>query len=192
MKKVTIIMAVFISAISFSQSREKGTIELTPLIGYASSTYSGENVENNETVSSVSFGVNADYYFNDRWSLRSSILSQKMGSQFSGYKEELAYITIPLNANWHFGSTRKWNLNFGPSIGFLMSAKANGIDVKKYANPTQIGLSYGIGYKIEVTEDFGILIDFQGMSGLTKVAKDAEVDIFNAHSVFNIGAVLKL
>lgn len=185
-------MVVLISAFGFSQSREKGTIEITPLIGSASSTYAGENVENNETISSINLGVNADYYFNDRWSLRSSILSQKMGSQFAGYKEELGYITIPVNANWHFGSTRKWNLNFGPSIGFLTTAKANGLDVKKFANSTQVGLSYGIGYKIEVTEDFGILVDFQGMSGLTKVAKDTEIVIVNAYSAFNIGAVLKL
>lgn len=193
MKKFLFIAAVLFSMYGFSQSREKGTIELTPLIGYSSANYyANEDLKNNSPISSVNYGVNGDYYFNDRWSLRSSILFQTMGTKFTGYKDELKYLTIPVNANWHFGSTRKWNLNFGPSIGFLMSADANGEDAKDLVKSNQIGLNYGIGYKIEVSENFSILLDFQGMSGLSEIEEDSQFGLKNAYSAFNVGAVLKL
>jgi hypothetical protein len=194
MKKV-LLSAVAILAFGFvnAQTREKGTIELIPQIGYSSANYYGEENLNNSSLSTVTFGVGADYFFNNRWSLRSGLHYQTMGSEItSNYEEKLNYLTIPVNANWHFGSTRKWNLNFGPSFGFLMSAKGGGEDIKDLANTFQVGLAYGIGYKIQVNEKFSILIDFQGMSGLSEVPKDSDYTIKNAYSAFNVGGVFKL
>ncbi|MFD2910165.1 porin family protein [Flavobacterium ardleyense] len=186
-------VALFAVAFASAQSRDKGTIELIPQIGYASSNYYGEENLQNSTLSSVTFGVGADYFFNNTWSLRSGLHFQTMGSKvLSNYEEKLNYVTIPLNANWHFGSTKKWNLNFGPSLGFLTGAKVNGVDFKNQLKSTQFGLSYGIGYKIEVTDKFSILVDYQGMAGLSEVAKDSPYSLKNIHSSFNVGGVFKL
>ncbi len=192
MRKIILsLVAVMAFGAANAQSREKGTIEIIPQIGYTSANYyGGESGAGNSAISSVSFGIGGDYYFTDRWSLRSGLMYQTMGTEFSGYKDELKYVTLPLNANWHFGSTRKWNLNFGPSIGFLTSAKSNGVDIKDQANTTQLGINVGIGYKIEVSEKFSILFDYQSMSGLSKVAKDFSFK--NNSGSFNLGAVLKL
>jgi hypothetical protein len=192
MKKIICLSMLFSAIAMYAQNREKGTIEVTPIIGFSSANYYSNESLSNSAVSSFDFGVNGDYYFNDRWSLRSGLLFQTMGSQYINFEDKLEYFTLPINANWHFGSTRKWNLNFGPSLGFLMSAKANGIDVKDEANSFQLGLSYGIGYKIEVSQKFSILIDFQGITGLTEVIKDTQIPIKNAYSAFNIGGVFKL
>ena len=193
MKKVFLTaVAIFGFAFANAQNREKGTVELIPQVGYLSANYYGENITN-DPISSVSFGIGGDYFFNDRWSLRSGLLYQSMGTQFSGYEEKLNYITLPVNVNWHFGSTRKWNLNFGPSIGFLMSAENNnGADLKDVVNSTQIGLNYGIGYKIEVNENFSILVDFQGMTGLSEIDKKGIFNLKNVASSFNVGGVFKL
>lgn len=193
MKKIVLsVLACVVFGLTNAQTREKGEVEIIPQIGYASSNYYGESNLDNSALSSVSFGVGADYFFNDRWSLRSGLLYQSMGSKFAGGEDKLNYLTVPVNVNWHFGSTRKWNLNFGPSIGFLTSAKENGGDIKAMVNSTQIGLNYGIGYKIEVSENFSILLDYQGMSGLSEVAKDSDFTFKNAYGSFNVGAVLKL
>lgn len=196
MKKffLTLVIALTVT-IAQSQTREKGTFELIPQIGYSSANYIGNKVtSDNKPLSSVSFGVAGDYFFNNRWSLRSGILYQTMGSKSGStdYKEELKYITIPVNANWHFGSTRKWNLNFGPSIGFLTSAEANGVDGKEFLNSTQIGFNYGIGYKIEVSEKFSILLDYQAMAGLSDITKASSTDLKNVYGAFNVGGVFKL
>lgn len=194
MKKIILsAAALLVFGFSNAQLREKGAIELTPQIGYASANYYGNDVESgNGTLSSVTFGVSGDYFFNDRWSLRSGLFSQTMGTTVLGLQEELNYITIPVNANWHFGSTRKWNLNFGPSFGILTSAETDGVDIKEAVNGTQLGLNIGIGYKIEVSEKFSILVDYQSLSGLNNVAKDAAFTFKNSFGSFNVGGVIKM
>jgi opacity protein-like surface antigen len=194
MKKIILtVAAVFVLSFANAQQREKGTIELAPQIGFSISNYTASNINiNNTPLSGVTFGVGADYFFNNRWSLRSGLHLQQMGSEYSGITDELSYLTVPLNANWHFGSTRKWNLNFGPSIGFLMSAKSGGVDVKSLVTSTQFGFNLGIGYKIEVSEKFSVLIDYQGISGITNVEKNSEISYKNSYNSFNIGGVFKL
>lgn len=196
MKKI-ILSVLALGAFTFSnaQTREKGAIELTPQIGYSSSNYySGDAGVLNEPISGVAFGVTGDYYFNNRWSLRSGLLFQTMGttSDIIDTEEKLNYITFPINANWHFGSTRKWNLNFGTSIGFLTAAESDGVDIKDGVVSTQIGLNVGIGYKIEVSPKVGILIDYQSMAGLTDIIKGSEFSTRNNFGSFNLGLVCKL
>lgn len=195
MKKIITCFLFSICSVSFAQNREKGAIELTPLIGFASSNYVSNRPINNNPINSINFGVNGDFYFNNRWSLRSGLLFQSMGSEtaFSPrLKDELKYISIPLNANWHFGSERNWNLNFGPSFSFLTSANTNGTDIKNLVETFQLGLAIGIGYKITINEKIGILMDFQGFSGFTNVNIEGDDDIKNSYSTFNVGCVYKL
>lgn len=192
MKKIIYLSILFSSIYGYSQIREKGTIELTPQVGYASANYYGDATINNKPISSATFGLGSDYFFNNRWSLRSGVFLQTMGTKSAYFQEKLNYVTIPVNANWHFGSTRKWNLNFGVNAGFLTSAKTNGTDIKNLVNSNQFGIGYGIGYKIEVSENFSILLDTQGMTGLSEVAKSSAYSIKNAFSTFNVGGVIKL
>ena len=194
MKKITLsVLSVLAFGFMNAQSREKGTIEIIPQIGYATANYYGADVTSgNSTLSSVTYGVGGDYFFNDRWSLRSGLLFQTMGTEVLNFREELKYLTLPVNANWHFGSTRKWNLNFGPSIGFLTSAETDGQDIKSLVHSTQIGLNIGIGYKIEVSDEISILLDYQSLSGLSNVSKNAEIRAKNSFGSLNAGVVFKL
>lgn len=193
MKKIVLsAIAIFAFGFANAQLRDKGDVDIIPQIGVISANYyDGESGSGNSPITSASFGVTGNYFFNDRWSLLSGVVYQPMGTEISGYKDELKYVTIPVNASWHFGSTRKWNLNFGPSVGFLTSAKTNeGLDFKDAMNSTQIGLNIGIGYKIEISDNFSLLIDYQSLTGLTEAAKDFSVK--NTAGTFNLGGVIKL
>ena len=195
MKKVILTIAVVLTAtIANAQLREEGAIELAPQIGYSSSNYFGGDAGSlNNPVTGVALGITGDYFFNNRWSIRSGILFQKMGTEVAGFEDNLSYVTIPVNANWHFGSTRKWYLNFGPSVGILTAAKnENGDSIKDFFNTTQIGLNFGIGYKLEVAKNFSVLIDYQGVSGLTDIIKDSEFSTRNNFGSFNVGGVFKI
>lgn len=192
-KMILTAAAVFSFAFVNAQERESGTIELIPQIGYSSANYYGNQVESgNNSLSGITFGLGGDYYFSDRWSIRSGILFQTMGTKLGSFEEKLNYLTVPLNANWHFGGTRKWNLNFGPSVSFLTSAETEGVDIKDAVNATQFGISIGIGYKIEVSEKISILIDYQSLTGLNNVAKDSNLTFKNGFGSFNVGGVFKL
>ena len=198
------VLLTLVSLLTFgltnAQVKEKGVIEITPKIGTSSfSEYSKD--DSTDFNSGVEFGATVDYYFNDRWSLRSGLVFDKMGGEYtdggSYYEDKLNYMSIPVNANWHFGSTRKWNLNFGLSPSFLTKATAveDGIsydDEGNYFKSFQLGFSFGIGYKIEITKKFGILIDTQWFNGLTKINKTTYQRIQNSGYSFNLGGVIQL
>ena len=183
-------MAILCVGMTQAQQREKGTIEIIPQVGFSISDFYGNDISNNEAISTLSIGVGADYYLNNRWSIRSGLHYQTMGSSFGDSILGLSYLTVPLNANWHFGKTRKWNLNFGPSVGLLTYAKLEDVDVKDSFNKVQVGLNVGIGYKFELTKKLSLLVDYQGMAGLTNAAKDATFK--NGYGSVNVGAVFKL
>lgn len=183
-----------------AQIKEKATIEITPKIG-ASSFGEFTTNDNSDYNAGIELGATVDYYFNNRWSLRSGLIADKMGSknQISAnfYEDELNYLSIPVNANWHFGSTRKWNLNFGLSPSFLTKAKfkenGNTTEIPKEAIESfQLGFSYGIGYKIGINEKFGVLIDAQFFNGLTNINKASQERIVNGGYSFNLGGVIQL
>jgi len=191
MKKIALCIALFACSFGFSQVREKGTIEIIPTVG---STQSGTSLFTNDR-SSIRLGLLGDYYFNDRWSVRSGIELLNMGDSgflFIQRGLELNYINIPIHANWHFGSTRKWNLNFGLTPGFLTKAEENGMDVSNVVESFQLGFAYGIGYKLEITENFGFLFDVQAFAGLTNYGSNSGSDEQNVAASWSIGAVLKL
>jgi hypothetical protein len=191
MKKLLCIVAFATFGFVNAQHRDAGQIEVAPYIGYMNSFLNGDEVDNLDSRAAVNFGVKADYYFNDRWSLRSGLSYDAMGASLQGLPDlKLDYIHVPINANWHFGSTRKWNLNFGVSPGFLASADLGGEDIKDDFKSFQLGISYGIGYKLEISDTFSILFDGQGLVGLSNILEDSDdFTRLNAGSSFNVGGV---
>jgi len=200
MKKLLLlsVFAVIATLNINAQERDKGAIEIAPYVAYSSAFFNGDNVDAYETKSGVSYGVVGDYFFNDRWSIRSGVTYDAMGASIKGLGNDidLDYISIPLNANWHFGSTRKWNLNFGLTPSFLTSAKVEGQegDIKNEVESFQLGVSYGIGYKIEVSDTFSVLITGQGNVGVSNINKieGSNLTQLNAFSFLGLGGVFKL
>jgi len=200
MKNVLFSLVALVSfGLANAQIKEKGTIEITPKIGTSSFTEYDEDGNSTKFNSGVELGATVDYYFNDRWSLRSGLIFDKMGGKYDVgdpylWEDKLNYMTVPINANWHFGSTRKWNLNFGLSPSFLLSAKINDEEIPSNTIKSfQLGLSFGIGYKIEVTKRFGILVDAQWFNGLTNINNMPESgEITNGGYSFNLGGVIQL
>jgi len=203
MRKIFYCWLFLFPFLGISQIREKGDIELTPIVGYSASYHIHSTLLGALPISGVQFGVYGDYFLNDRWSVRSGLLYQKMGAEkidlviiSNDYSEKTNYITLPLTMNLHFGSTRKWYINYGVSVGALTSAKAdyydgNGyVNIKDVANSFQFGVNVGIGYKFEVSEKFSIAIDNSNMLGLTKTTKEKKGN--NYYISFNVGGVFKL
>ncbi|WP_272149332.1 porin family protein [Tenacibaculum aiptasiae] len=197
MKKLLLVAMMAFGLTANAQERESGDIELIPYIGYSQSFFNGDNSNLYENKTSFAFGARGDYYFNDRWSLRSGLQYDNMGASVkaNGFDLNVTYLTIPVNANWHFGSTRKWNLNFGLSSSFLLDAEGqNGMSFKEEVKGFQLGFSYGIGYKLEISDNFSLMFDAQGNVGITNIndISSSNVKQMNAISSFNIGGVFKL
>lgn len=152
---------------------------------------------------STSFNIHgsAEYYFSESWGIKAKLFYDRKGWD-NGFimdadtMEEYAtdynfdYLTIPVMANWHFGNTDNWYINFGPYAGFLLSAKETRFDtdLSDDFNGSDFGLAFGIGVKIPVSEFIRIYIDYDGQIGFSDVFDgQAEEHIGTTRDSFNVG-----
>jgi opacity protein-like surface antigen len=180
---------------------DKGDFTLAPQIGINLATYyAGSSDVTFDNRNSFAGGLVGEYYFSDRWSLRSGLLYDPMGA-IDGFDnvDKLNYLTIPLNANWHFGSNRNWYLNFGLGVAILLSAEGElsdgtTIELKDSIPGSDFGLMLGIGYKFNVSDNVQLYIDYQGYGGFSNLyeANNLPFDLRNSRSSFNLGCVFSL
>lgn len=200
MKKNFFIALCLLVAATLTAQNDSGDFTMAPQIGLNLSNYTSNENLTNKVRTSINAGVIAEYYFNDRWSLRSGLLFDSKGTKVTqsgeDYIDKLNYIAIPMHANWHFGSNRNWFLNFGPTIGFLVSAKADipggEIDIKDvFSSSFDAGLGVGIGYKFDIAEDTQLYIQYQGYNGFVDLLNE-DFSVFNATSALNLGVIFQL
>lgn len=203
MKKLMIAVAFFVTAGLSAQT--KGDVEFGFNAGF---NYSAVNVSYFQTETGVGFnvGASADYYFSDSWSIKGKLIYDQKGWNEGIFSEgsfdpadptvnyvtnfNLNYLTIPVMANWHFGSKRNWYLNFGPYAGFLISAKETegGNDVKESFNKSDFGLALGIGVKIPVSDKLKLFVEYEGQSGFSDIlAENPDTAALNSRGSLNVG-----
>lgn len=201
---LTAIMAVF--CLTTVNAQGEGDIEIGGGFGVNFSVVRAGS--ENATDSKVGFnlGGSGEYYFSDRWGIKGKLIfDQKGWGNGYMYNEDtdesfttdynLNYLSIPVMANWHFGSTRKWYLNFGAYAGVLLSAetKEGGIDVKEAFNSVDFGLAAGIGYKFPINDNTKLYIEYDEQYGLSNIFKNNEgTSAQNSRSSFNLGVLFTL
>jgi len=203
MKKLFTILLVAASC-STAFSQEKGNFEYGFNVGLNLSTVTSGTNNNSDSRVGFNAGAFGDYFFSDRWSIKAKLTYDQKGWN-SGYfineddsfltDYHFDYLTVPVMANWHFGKKRNWYLNFGPYVGFLMSAKESrfGIDIKELTQSIDAGLALGIGVKIPVSDKIKIVLESDGQSGLTDIFKNNTGNsIRNSRSSLNAGLVFGL
>src|SRR5690554_1172977 len=101
------------------------------------------------------------------------------------------YIAVPLHANTHFGKKGNWNINFGPTVAFLISATSEGNDVTEFVKPTHIAIGGGLGYKFHISTNFDVLLNYQQQFGVTSHFKYGNY-LSSSFGGLNVKAVFKL
>lgn len=211
MKKLVVFIALAFMSISQmqAQAQEAGATELGAIGGVSFATVSDIQGNGADARVSFNFGGSFEYYFSDRWGIKTGLIYDSKGwadgfvesfdntgnPQIATADFKLNYLTIPVMANWHFGSTRKWYLNFGGYAGFLLNAEetAFGNDVKDGLSSTDLGLALGIGYKFPITDKVKLCIEYQEQFGLVDVFRNNRGDaVTNRRSSFNVGALFNL
>ncbi|MCY1224694.1 hypothetical protein D3C87_60670 [compost metagenome] len=202
MKRTLITSMAILGFIFTSTAQDKGKLEFGLGIGLNSSNIS-TTYDSADPSINFNLGATADYYFSDRWSIKAKFIYDRKGwdndlipvvdpggSRFVRTDINVDYITVPVMAGWHFGSKRNWYLNFGPYIGFLMSAKDTELDsdLKDSFNTVDGGIAFGIGVKIPVSDKLKFFIEYEGQGGIAEVFKNNDGDqITNSRSAFNVG-----
>lgn len=166
----------------------KGDSEFGVIAGWSIAKYWGDDVDSDESEykSGILVGVSFDYYLSETWSLKAILNYDQKGVKDSDdLKLSANYLTIPINANWHFGKRKRWFLNFGPYFGILMSANLEGIDFKDFLKSSDIGFNTGIGVKIPIGDNLDFFIESSGQTGFTSV--DEDLDVKNSRGTFAVG-----
>jgi outer membrane protein W len=201
--KKTILAAIAVFSALAATAQSKGNIEfgIGAGVNFSNLSVRGSNNYWGNADGSTAFNVGAslDYYFSDRWSIKvkpaydrkgwdNDVISDGVDSYSTDINTD--YITVPVMANWHFGRKRNWYLNFGPYVGFLISAKETRFDtdLKNAFETTDIGAALGIGVKIPLNEKLKLFIDYQEQTGFSPVFKnDDSINAFTVRTSFNVG-----
>lgn len=189
-----------------SKAQSIGDFEFGGNIGAnLSNVTTSEGLANSNPLFSYQIGLTGEYYFAYSWGVKMKLIYDKKGWA-DGFLEdenfntmttdfELNYLTIPVMANWHFGRTKNWYLNFGPYVGFLLSAQdsESQTDLKDYLNSTDVGLALGIGHKFEINDRTHIFVEYDGQSGLTDIFEENSGSAVRmSRSSFNVGVLVNL
>ena len=197
--KKTLLFAVVASSAVNAQIRERNDIEIAPFIGINSSNYYGDVSLNNSNKALYTpvFGVTADFYMNNRWSLRTGLEYQTLGSsvytselinnpqdnyyyRYFYESEKLNFVAIPIHANIHIGKSRNWHINFGPTVSFLTGANFGGEKVEiNNLRKEHVGFGLGFGYRFNIHENFSLGIEHQEYISFTN-----NLNTFNSYGSF--------
>jgi len=208
MKKLFISLLVLTGIYTTAKAQAPNSAEFGVNIGVNQSTvqYSGTG-ENADYKGGINLGVSGEYYFTDRWGIKAKVIYDQKGwangflqlqdgTEIDGVDYHLNYITIPVMANWHFGRMRNWYLDFGPSFGFLTSASetSHSADIKPLFNSTEVGIAFGIGVKIPISNKARLFFEYEGQGGLTEVfsQSDSNGTFQNIRSSLNVGVIFPI
>lgn len=117
-------------------------------------TISGDNTKGIGVVTSFNFGVLSEIPISDKFSFQPELMYSGQGYSFNDNTVALNYLNIPLMGKYYL--TKGFSVEAGPQIGFLLSAKNDKTDVKDSFNTFDLGVNFGLGYKLDNGLNFGV------------------------------------
>jgi hypothetical protein len=132
------------------------------------------------------FGVHAGFFMEARLSRMIDIqpellFSMQGATDYKGNTERFNYLNVPVMFKFYTGQARRFSIDAGPQLGYMMSATVNGVNVYSLSRLKKIDASLGVGasYKFDGGLDIGIRV----LVGMTPIFEGSE----NTHSVVNLG-----
>ncbi|WP_264534892.1 porin family protein [Flavobacterium sp. N1736] len=172
MRKI-ILSAIAVMAFGFTNAQEtrfgvKGGLNLT--------NFSGDV----DTESLVGFQVGgfAEIKIIERLAIQPELLFSTQGAKYNyiGSNDgdlKLNYINVPVLAKFYI--TKQFTVEAGPQIGFLVSAKDEGDDVKDFYKSTDFGFNFGAGYNFTDNLSLGLRYTV-GLSGVVDGGDYDDID----------------
>lgn len=183
MKKI-ILSAIAVMAFGFTNAQStrfgvKAGLNLSSLTGDAQ-----------DAKSLVGFQVGgfAEIKIIDKLAIQPELLFSTQGAKFDGfdgdsdYDTKLNYLNIPVLAKYFI--TDAFTVEAGPQIGFLLSAKTDGDDVKDDVKSVDLGFNFGAGYNF--TENLSVGLRYTlGLSSIddtpSEFGFDGDLSIRNSN-----------
>lgn len=167
MKKLLVVAAILLGAVTANAQNEVGQISIAPTIGL---NYAKITADNQKFNTFFEVGANAEYGIMEKLGVSAGVFYSLQGSKYDGhgdYKTKTAYINVPILANYYV-----WNglaVKAGIQPGFLMSAKQESTDIKDNCKKFALGIPVGVSYEIS-----NFVVDLRYVYGTQKVFKEGK------------------
>lgn len=182
MKKL-ILITCMVAAFSFAAKAQLLNVDYGAKVGLNFADISGDSEANTSLKTGFHAGLFTELSFGN-FAIQPEVVYSTEGTQTKIEADEnesvngklnLGYVNIPVLAKYYIADG--FNIQAGPQLGILTSAKAEGsvegasasIDIKDELKSTDIGASFGLGYKVPLV---GLHIDARYNLGLTDISKD--------------------
>lgn len=185
MKKI-ILSAIAIMAFAFSNAQEtrfgvKGGLNLSTVVG--------GDVENTKSLVGFHVGGLAEIHIVEKFYIQPELLFSAQGTKvdgpFGGDADiKLNYLNIPVVAKYYIVD-KKFNVEAGPQLGVLLSAKADGEDIKDFTRSVDFGFNIGAGYSFTDNLSIGLRYTI-GLSPLSDEDIDNSDDYYDSAKNSNL------
>lgn len=122
---------------------------------YASVT--GDNSSSYDPVTAIIIGAMAEITLTEKFAFQPEVVFSRQGFKSDEFDLKLKYMNLPLIAKYYV--TNKLSIEAGPQVGFRLLAIADTplgeVDVRDNIKKIDLGLSAGLGYKLESGFNFG-------------------------------------
>ncbi|MHC0442285.1 porin family protein [Flavobacterium sp. 3-210] len=189
MKKL-ILSAIALMAFAFCNAQDtrfgiKGGLNISNVVG-------GE-VENTKSLVGFHVGGFAEIHVVEKFFIQPELLYSAQGTKVDGPfgsdgDVKLNYLNIPVLAKYYI-IDKKFNVEAGPQLGILLSAKAEGEDIKDFTRSVDFGFNIGAGYSF--TDNFSVGLRYTiGLSPLSDEDVDNADDYYDSAKNSNLALSL--
>ncbi|WP_428229681.1 porin family protein [Flavobacterium sp.] len=187
MKKI-ILAAIAVMAFGFTNAQQtrfgvKGGLNLSTVVG--------GDVENAKSLVGFHVGGFAEIKVFEKFYIQPELLYSAQGTKVDGpfgdADIKLNYLNIPVLAKYYI--VDKFSVEAGPQLGVLLSAKADGEDVKDGTRSVDFGFNIGAGYNFTDNLSIGLRYTI-GLSPLSDKDIDNSDDYYNSAKNSNLALFL--
>jgi len=160
-------------------------------------------------LSTFNVAVSTEYYVDNRWGIKTKLIYDNKGwkskitnplntLELIKTNNQLNYISIPLMANFHFGSiqsraksfvTRPWYMSLGPYIGFLTKAEESEFNVnfKETLKTFDYGAAFNFGLRFEIAQFTKFFVEYDAQYGLADISLETTTSVTNDKATIKNG-----
>jgi len=179
MKKI-ILSAIAIMAFAFSNAQEtrfgiKGGLNISSIVG--------GDVRDANSLVGFHIGGLAEIHVVEKFYIQPELLFSTQGAKFDGpfgtnEDVKLNYLNVPVLAKYYIVD-KKFSVEAGPQLGFLLSAKSDSFDIKDDTKSVDFGFNFGAGYNF--TDNFSVGLRYTvGLSPIWDDNIDDSEDLYDS------------
>lgn len=189
MKKI-ILSAIAVMAFALGNAQEtrfgiKGGLNISNVVG--------GDVDNTKSLVGFHVGGLAEIHVVEKFFIQPELLFSAQGTKFDGPLGadgdiKLNYLNIPVLAKYYIVDD-KFSVEAGPQLGVLLSAKAEGEDIKDFTRSVDFGFNIGAGYNFTDNLSVGLRYTI-GLSPLSDEDIDNADDYYDSAKNSNLAIFL--